>query len=475
MTDRLTTRVGGLAFANPVLTASGTFGSGKEYAPFMDVGILGGVVTKSVTLAPTRGNPPPRVVETPSGMLNAIGLQNEGVEHFLHELLPPLRASARRVIVNLAGKTEEDYAAAAERLAGAGVDAIELNISCPNVKEGGIAFGVRPEPAARITRAVRRAAGATPLWVKLSPNVTDIVEIARAAAEAGADALVVANTFLAMAVDIDRRRPMLANVTGGLSGPCVHPLTLRLVWQVARALAEQGATLVLSARNVERLERASARAREAGARAEVLPLDLARPEDFPAARAKVAALAGVPDLLFLNAGLGQRGLALETPAAVTRALFEVDFFGTIELARQVAPDMVARGSGRIAATTSVLGKFGAPRRSTYCAAKHALHGWVDALRLELEGTGVGVTLLAPGWIRTEIGLHALTPAGRPHGRLDHEAGGGLSAGECARRMIQAIRRDRDEQLIGGLECGGVYLKRFFPGLLRRALRRVKMT
>ncbi len=234
---RLRTAVGALRLANPVLPASGTFGSGKEYADFLDIGALGAVVTKSVTPGPTRGNPPPRVAETPSGMLNAIGLQNEGVEVFLRDLLPPLRAKAAKIVVNVAGKSEEDYLALVERLAPvAEVDALEINISCPNVKEGGIAFGTRPETAGSLVRKLRAAAGAKPMWVKLTPNVTDIAVIAKAAEDAGADALVVANTFLGMAVDVETRRPILSNVTGGLSGPAVHPLVLRLVWQVRRAV-----------------------------------------------------------------------------------------------------------------------------------------------------------------------------------------------------------------------------------------------
>lgn len=234
--SRLKTRIGALELDNPIMPASGTFGSGKEYGDFYDVGKLGAVVTKSVTLGPTRGNPPPRVTETPSGMLNAIGLQNEGVDVFLNELFPPLRERASRIVVNVAGKSEEDYIALTERLARAPVDALEINISCPNVKEGGIAFGVCPGPAANLVRSLRKVAGDKPLWVKLTPNVTDVAEVAVAVEEAGADALVVANTFLGMAVDIETRRPILANITGGLSGPAIHPLVLRLVWQVRKAV-----------------------------------------------------------------------------------------------------------------------------------------------------------------------------------------------------------------------------------------------
>ncbi len=237
MTDILATRVGGIEMANPIMPASGTFGSGREYADFYDIGRLGAVVTKSVTLGPTRGNPPPRVAETPSGMLNAIGLQNEGVDYFLRELLPPLRERAGVVVVNVAGKSEADYVGLVERLAPEAVDVLEINISCPNVREGGIAFGTDCLVAGDLVGKLRKAAGTKPLWVKLTPNVTDITVVARAVEQAGADALVVANTFLGMAVDVERRRPVLRNVTGGLSGPAVHPLVLRLLWQVRSAVS----------------------------------------------------------------------------------------------------------------------------------------------------------------------------------------------------------------------------------------------
>ncbi len=231
--ERLATRIAGMEMANPILTASGTYGAGKEYTDFVDLGRLGGVVTKSVTLSPVRGNPPPRVVETPAGMLNAIGLQNEGVNVFLEELLPPLRTMAKRVIVNIAGKTESEYIALARLLDSSGVDALEVNISCPNVKHGGMAFGICPDTSARLIRKLRKNTS-LPLWIKLSPNVTDIAVIARAAERAGAHALTVANTFLGMAIDIEKRKPILGNITGGMSGPAVHPLVLRLVWQVGR-------------------------------------------------------------------------------------------------------------------------------------------------------------------------------------------------------------------------------------------------
>ncbi len=237
MNDILAVQIGSLHLANPIMSASGTFGSGKEYADFFDIGTLGAVVTKSVTLNPTRGNPPPRIAETPSGMLNAIGLQNEGVDVFLSDLLPSLREKARRIVVNVAGKTESEYIQLTERLAETCIDAIEINISCPNVKEGGIAFGVCPDTAGNLVAKLKKAAANKPLWVKLSPNVTDITVVAKAAEAAGADALVVANTFIGMAVDIEERRPVLANVTGGLSGPAIHPLALRLVYQTAQSVS----------------------------------------------------------------------------------------------------------------------------------------------------------------------------------------------------------------------------------------------
>ncbi len=237
MNPRLKTSVGAVELANPLMPASGTFGSGQEYGDFYDIGLLGAAVSKSVTLERTVGNPPPRVAETPSGMLNAIGLQNEGVEYFLKELLPTLRAKAAKVVVNIAGKSEEEYAALVERLSGVpDIDVLEINISCPNVKEGGIAFGTDRAVAGQLIGVLRRLARAKPLWVKLTPNVTDIRETARAAEGAGADALVVANTFLGMAVDVEKRRPILSNITGGLSGPAVYPLTLRLLWQVRGAV-----------------------------------------------------------------------------------------------------------------------------------------------------------------------------------------------------------------------------------------------
>ncbi len=228
--------IGRLNLKNPVMTASGTCGYGEEYAPFVDLNRLGAVVIKGLSLEPRSGNPPPRIMETPSGMLNAVGLQNIGVRDFIIEKLPFLRRYGTAVIANIFGETLDEYRRVAETLSGAdGVHAIEINISCPNVKKGGIAFGARPEAAAEVTREVR---GETdlPLIVKLTPNVTDIAEIALAAEAAGADAVSLINTLTGMSVDIERRRPHLANVTGGLSGPAIRPVALRMVWQVVHAV-----------------------------------------------------------------------------------------------------------------------------------------------------------------------------------------------------------------------------------------------
>ena len=236
-TPDLRVNIAGLELANPVLTASGTFGYGAEFAGLLDLSRLGGIVTKGISLKPRPGNPPPRIVETAGGMLNAIGLENVGVERFITEKLPFLRDCGARVIVNILGDSEDDYAELAARLDGApGVDALELNISCPNVRHGGIAFGADPRMAAAVTRAAK-ARTRLPVIVKLSPNVTDIALMARAVEEAGADAVSLINTLVGMAIDIHKRRPVLANRTGGLSGPAVKPVALRMVWQVARAVS----------------------------------------------------------------------------------------------------------------------------------------------------------------------------------------------------------------------------------------------
>ena len=231
----LAVNIGGVRMANPVMTASGTFGYAAEFENLVDLNRLGAIIVKGLSLAPTKGNPPPRIVETPCGMLNAIGLENVGLDAFAADKLPFLRKLAVPVIVNLYGHTVEAYAQLAERLDDLeGIAGIELNISCPNVRQGGVAFGVDARAAEQVVTAVR---GRTrlPLIVKLSPNVTDITVIARSAEAAGADALSLINTITGMAVDAETRRPKLANVTGGLSGPAIKPVALRMVWQVARA------------------------------------------------------------------------------------------------------------------------------------------------------------------------------------------------------------------------------------------------
>lgn len=230
-------KIGNLALRNPVLTASGTFGYGTEYADFVDFNRLGGIIVKGTTLHHREGNPYPRMAETPSGMLNCVGLQNKGIDHFVSHIWPNIQSLPTNVIVNVSGSTIDDYVAVAELIdALDGVPAIELNISCPNVKQGGMAFGVTPEGASSVVKAVRAAYHKT-LIVKLSPNVTDIVSIARAVEEAGADSVSLINTLLGMAIDAERRRPVLSTITGGLSGPAVKPVALRMVWQVAHAVS----------------------------------------------------------------------------------------------------------------------------------------------------------------------------------------------------------------------------------------------
>jgi dihydroorotate dehydrogenase (NAD+) catalytic subunit len=228
--------IGGLVLQNPVMTASGTFGYGREYAEVLDLQRLGAVVVKGLSLTSSPGNPPPRIAETPCGMLNAIGLENVGIDAFLRNKLPYLRDLAVPVIVNIYGRSVDEYAELAGRLEGAdGVAAVEVNISCPNVKAGGIAFGVDPGAAYEVVRAVRLRT-ALPTIVKLSPNVTDIAKIAETTVAAGADALSLINTITGMAVDVAARRPVLANITGGLSGPAIKPIALRMVWQVVNAV-----------------------------------------------------------------------------------------------------------------------------------------------------------------------------------------------------------------------------------------------
>jgi dihydroorotate dehydrogenase (NAD+) catalytic subunit len=232
----LSVEIAGIKLKNPVLTASGTFGYGEEYREIVDLNRLGGVIVKGVSCRPITGNPPPRIWETPSGMLNAIGLENPGVEVFLRDKLPYLRRFDTAVIVNVFGYSLEDYLAVTERLDGApGVAGLEVNISCPNVKAGGIVFGTNVRASFELLSALRKATK-LPLIAKLSPNVTDITEFARAAADAGCDGLSLVNTLLGMAIDVRSRKPRLANVTGGLSGPAIRPVAVRMVWQAARAV-----------------------------------------------------------------------------------------------------------------------------------------------------------------------------------------------------------------------------------------------
>lgn len=236
MKPDLSVAVGPLRLKNPVLTASGTFGYGLEFLPFLDLADLGGIVVKGLSPRPRRGNLPERIVETPAGMLNAIGLQNVGVDAFIAEKLPALLKFDVAVVANVFGETVAEYVEVCEKLdAAQGLSAVELNVSCPNVESGGMAFGNDAESLARVTRACRDATR-LPLIVKLSPNVTDIREMARAAEAGGSDAVSLVNTYVGMAVDVDRRRPVLANVSGGLSGPAIRPLAVWATWQVSRAV-----------------------------------------------------------------------------------------------------------------------------------------------------------------------------------------------------------------------------------------------
>lgn len=234
--DKLKVNIGNLHLKNPVMTASGTFGYGKEYSDFMDLGRIGGIFVKGTTIRERQGNDYPRMAETPSGMLNAVGLQNKGVDYFVSNIYPEIKDFDTNIIVNVSGSTIEDYVECSQKLVALEkIPAIELNISCPNVKEGGMAFGTSACSAADVTKAVREVWNKT-LIVKLSPNVTDITEIAKAVEGEGADAVSLINTLLGMAVDINKRRPVLSTVTGGLSGPCVKPIALRMVWQTYNAV-----------------------------------------------------------------------------------------------------------------------------------------------------------------------------------------------------------------------------------------------
>jgi dihydroorotate dehydrogenase (NAD+) catalytic subunit len=235
MNTRLATNVAGIHMASPVMTASGTFGFGEEFADFLDLHALGAVVVKGTTLKPRRGNDGVRITETPAGMLNCIGLENPGVEVFLQNILPRIEKYHMNVIVNISGSTVEEYGQLAAMLDVPGVAGIELNVSCPNVKEGGIIFGTDPKAAAAVVAEAKRHTK-KPVILKLSPNVTDIVLLAKAVEAAGADAISLINTLLGMAIDIRSQRPVLGNITGGLSGPCIKPVALRMVWQTAQAV-----------------------------------------------------------------------------------------------------------------------------------------------------------------------------------------------------------------------------------------------
>jgi len=235
--ERLHTNLLGIEMKTPVLTASGTFGFGEEFADFVDLSLLGGVMVKGTTLKPRRGNEGVRITETAggAGMLNCIGLENPGVDIFLSETLPRIEKYGMNIIVNISGSTVEEYGILAQKLDVPGVAALELNVSCPNVKEGGIVFGTDPAAATAVVKEAK-AHTSKPVIIKLSPNVTDIVQMAKAVEAAGADAISLINTLMGMEIDIERRRPVLGNITGGLSGPCVKPVALRMVYQVSRAV-----------------------------------------------------------------------------------------------------------------------------------------------------------------------------------------------------------------------------------------------
>ena len=232
----LTTNIDGIKLRNPVMTASGTFGYAREFETYVNLNRLGGIIVKGLSLSPSMGNPPPRIVETACGMLNAIGLENVGIETFIKEKLPFLQSLSTPVFVNIYGRSVDEYADLAEKIEGIdGIDGIEVNISCPNVKAGGVAFGVDPDAAGQVVSEVRKKTTKT-LIVKLSPNVTDVTTIAKRVVGEGADALSLINTITGMAIDVVKRRPILANITGGLSGPAIKPVALRMVWQVCQTV-----------------------------------------------------------------------------------------------------------------------------------------------------------------------------------------------------------------------------------------------
>ncbi len=228
--------LGRLKLKNPVMTASGTFGYGKEYSEFFDLNRLGALVIKGISLKPMKGNPVPRICETPSGMLNAIGLQNNGLKGFMKEQLPFLKTVKTKVIVNILGNSVDDYVELAQQMEGAGVDAVELNVSCPNVKKGGIAFGTEPAAFEELIRAVRKKVD-LPLITKLSPNVSDIKQFARIAEDSGSDIISLINTITGMSINVKTRQPRLANITGGLSGPAIRPVAVRMVWECYKTVS----------------------------------------------------------------------------------------------------------------------------------------------------------------------------------------------------------------------------------------------
>jgi dihydroorotate dehydrogenase (NAD+) catalytic subunit len=232
----LTVSIGSLKLKNPVMTASGTFGYGEEYSDFVDLDLLGAIVVKGISLEPMEGNPSPRICETPCGMLNSIGLQNVGLKRFLKEKLPYLRKFKTKVIVNILGNTIQEYVRLSKALDDAGVDGIELNVSCPNVKKGGIVFGIDKKALARLISKVKQSVNKTIVVTKLSPNVSNIPEFAKVAEDAGSDAISLINTIPAMAIDTETWRPKLANITGGLSGPAIKPIAVRMVWEASRTV-----------------------------------------------------------------------------------------------------------------------------------------------------------------------------------------------------------------------------------------------
>jgi len=232
----LSVTIAGVTLRNPVIAASGTFGYGREYEGLLDIASLGGICTKGLTLDPRSGNQGMRIYETPSGMMNSIGLENPGIPAFIETELPRLRELGSVIIANLSGSTVSEYVQGARLLDETDVDMVELNISCPNVKSGGMTFGLEPETAASLTRQVRKAVSKKPLMVKLSPNAPDIAAVAQACVSAGADALSLVNTFKAMAIDINTRKPVFDNISAGLSGPCIKPIALRMVWELYEAV-----------------------------------------------------------------------------------------------------------------------------------------------------------------------------------------------------------------------------------------------